>query len=326
MARAAHPFRTGFVLLLATGLAACGGDDGEGGAESPPPAAIATPDQVRAHLTFVLSQVVQLASEPEAQPQYVPAPFTCSAGGSLEVTPGTRASPYAPTPLATERVRYRDCVRNDGPPANPGSAFTRQHGIEESGSTELADGSTVLFTGAGADATSPLQRQVRAEMSGGVYQEDHFRHARTDYRARQLLFGLSRELEMSSHVEHELSIRYPDGARFVGSFRYGRSDAPFSIISRNNSIRVAGEYQIETARCSTGSMQVQTTRELAWDARNGRFTAGRLEFTFGGGTAVAVFQRNGRVRLTGAGGEELTEPWQPGRLPWESECFSAEGP
>lgn len=325
MLPATCPIRSIVAACIASvALLACGGDEDE--LPGTAPDAIATPEQVRAHLTFVMSQApIPRVNHMGALPLMVPAPFACTASGSLEVGTDTRDSPYTEEPLAVESIRYRDCVRFDGPPTDPGSAITRLHGVEQSARVQSATDTTITYVGSGTTA-GPLERQVRANAQNGTYEEDHHLFRRIDGQERQAFFGFLHEVGASVFITHELSIRYPDGASFAGSYRIGSEAAPLMVSSRNNAMRIDGTYEISTTQCRTGSMQVETVRELAYDTRTSRFTGGQLRFTTEGGTATAVFTRNGSVRLHGANGTELVEPWQTPVAPWDSTCFAAEGP
>ncbi len=320
LVRRVAPF-TALCLALAA-VAGCGGDEDSDDVPAPAPDAIATAAQVRAHLQFVMSR----APIPRAQPAVAPTPFTCTSGGSRDVTPATVESPYLQQPLAIEQVTYRNCLQYTGPASDPDSSFTRLDGVEESALVQQPVGATVSYRGSGASQTLPLERQLRSSAPGGVYQEDHYIFSRSHASERNSFFGLIRRLEATEVTLHDLSIRYPDGARFEGSFRFGSVAAPFRIGRRNQQMQLDGEYQIGTARCPTGAMQVETIRELSYDENADRFVAGQLRFSTEGGSAEAMFNADGSVRLTGGDGTQLTEPWSQPMAPWNSECFSATGP
>lgn len=319
MAHAASRF-TGLIassvaLLI---LAACGGGEDElpGGA----PDALATPEQVRAQLTFVIAHLPL----PRLEPTVAPTPFTCTSGGSREVTEATVASPFLASPLPVERVAFTDCMQYSGPDNDPQSSFARRHGMQETGALpQQPNGTRIRYEGDGVDAATPLELQLRSALPNGVYEEDHFLWRRLHHSERTTFFGLFRRSESRIATRRELSIRYPDGARFEGSYRFGSDTEPVAIESRNGMWKVNGQYAIETALCQTGTLQVQTVRDLAFDEAQNRFVGGRLRFSMEGASAEAEFGADGQVRLTGAQGQQLQEPWQPGIQPWNSECFAA---
>lgn len=308
------------VSMVALGGAGCSDDEEQ--VPGPAPDVIATPEQVRAHLTFVASQVP--ISRP--QPAVSLPPFTCTTSGTREVSTGSVESPFAQGALASERIRYQDCMQYDGPAQDPDSSFLRLHGIEETARLQQPNGTIVTYLGSGAASDAPLQRQRRAVQPEGIYEEDHYFFGQVHRSERTTFFGLLRRVDATVFTLHDLSIRYPDGARFEGSYRFGTAATPLRIESRNEQTLIDGGYEIDTARCRTGAMQVQTLRDLAYDANTDRFVAGSLRFSAEGGSATATFNADGTVRLTGAGGEELLEPWAPGVHPWSSGCFAAEDP
>jgi hypothetical protein len=297
------PTRLPALCLLLAVVAGCGGEDD--GTPATIPDAIATPAQVRAHLQFVMSR----APVPRADHTMVPAPFTCTSGGSREVTAGSVESPYVQEPVTTERVTYRDCLRYTGPASDPDSSFMRIDGVEEAGQLQLPNGTLASYRGAGAAQASPLERQLRSTAPGGVYQEDHYLFSRAHGSERNSFFGLFRRV-----------------ARFEGSFRFGTEAAPFRTTRRNQAMQLDGEYQIGTQRCPTGTMKVETIRELAYDDASSEFVAGLLRFTTDGGTAEAQFNADGSVQITGGDGTQVTEPWSQSVAPWDSDCFAAEEP
>lgn len=307
---------TAFAICLA--LAACGGDD-EDELPGDAPDSLDTPAQVRAQLTFIVGQVPL----PRAEPAFVPPPFTCTSGGTRADTQESIDSPFTNQPLAAGRVTFDDCLQYGGPATDPESSFIRRHGVEEEGRLQQPNGTQITYRGEGADEATPLELQIRSALDNGVYEEDHFTWSRVHRSDRLAFFGLLRRSESRFAVRRELSIRYPDGARFEGSYRFGSAASPFSIDSRNGMWKLAGEYAIETALCQTGTLRVQTLQDLAYDEAQGRFVGGRLRFSADGATAEAEFNSDGTVRLTGALGEQLLEPWAPSVVPWESECFAA---
>ncbi len=300
-------------------LTACGGGEDElpGGA----PDALATPEQVRAQLTFVVAHMPL----PRVEPAVAPTPFTCTSGGSREVTEATVASPFLASALPVERVAFTDCMQYSGPASDPQSSFTRRHGMQESGVMQQPNGTRIRYEGDGMDTTTPLELQRRSALPNGVYEEDHFLWRRFHHSERTTFFGLFRRSESRIATRRELSIRYPDGARFGGSYRFGSDAEPVAIESRNGMWKVNGQYAIETALCQTGTLLVQTVQDLAFDEARHRFVGGRLRFSMEGASAEAEFGADGSVRLTGAQGQQLQEPWEPGIEPWNSECFAATG-
>lgn len=307
---------TAFAVCLV--LVACGGDEDELPGDAPD--ALATPAQVRAQLTFVVGQIPL----PRVEPAVVPPPFTCTSGGSREDTQVSVESPFTSQPLAAGRITFDDCLQYSGPTTDPQSAFIRRHGVEEEGRLQLPNGTRISYQGEGADAATPLELQVRSAMDNGVYEADHFGWSRVHRSERVAFFGLLWRSEHRIAMRRELSIRYPDGARFEGSYRFGSAESPFSIDSRNGMWKLAGEYAIETALCQTGTLRVQTLQDLAYDEAQSRFVGGRLRFSADGATAEAEFNSDGTVRLTSALGEQLLEPWAPSVVPWESDCFAAQ--
>lgn len=305
------------MLALPLLLTACGGGDEQempGGA----PESLATPAQVRAHLTFVLA-LMPLRAEPDEAVDS----FTCTSGGTREVTQGSTDSPFSRDDLPVESILFRDCQQYSGPASAPQSSFARRHGLQESGAATQPNGTRIRYAGQGADFGTPLEVQTRSELPNGIYQEDHFTWSRLHHSDRAGFLGLFRSSETRLATRHELSIRYPDGARFEGSYRVGSAESPFVFESRNSQWKLRGNYSIETERCLTGTLTVQSTQDLAYDAQRGRFTGGRLRFSADGANAEVQFNPDGRVRFVGAQGEELLEPWEPGIEPWNSECFGA---
>lgn len=307
---------TAFAVCLV--LVACGGDEDE--LPGVAPDALATPAQVRAQLTFVVGQIPL----PRVEPAVVPPPFTCTSGGSREDTQVSVESPFTSQPLAAGRVTFDDCLQYGGPVSDPESSFIRRHGVQEEGRLQQPNGTQVIYQGEGADASTPMELQIRSALDNGVYEEDHFTWSRVHRSDRLAFFGLLRRSESRIAVRRELSIRYPDGSRFEGSYQFGSAGVPFSIDSRNGMWKLAGEYAIETALCQTGTLRVQTLKDLAYDEAQSRFVGGRLRFSADGATAEAEFNSDGRVRLTSALGEQLLEPWAPSVVPWESDCFAAQ--
>ncbi|MFO7324870.1 MAG: hypothetical protein DIU62_004050 [Pseudomonadota bacterium] len=311
--------RVVLAAAIAAGLCACGGD-GEVTVPVTEQDALSTPQQVRAHLDFISSQIPL----PGATPAVVPGPFLCESAGSRETSADTVDSPFTNPPLDVERVRFHDCMQYNGPPSDPQSSFVRQHGLVESGFAEQKNGTRVSYEGRGESASQPFERQVLDRAEDGVHELDHRFFSRTHQRERLGMFGLLHEVDRRMFVEHQLSILEPDGRRIEGRYRVGTPSGPFIAVARNSTYEIRGQYQIEAARCRTGVIQVETPRRLAYDERTGRITAGSLRFIAGNDTATVVFSANGTATLTGATGMQSVEDFTPGVDPVFSPCFRAD--
>src|SRR5690606_26240273 len=239
--------RVVLAAAIAAGLCACGGD-GEVTVPVTEQDALSTPQQVRAHLDFISSQIPL----PGATPAVVPGPFLCESAGSRETSADTVDSPFTNPPLDVERVRFHDCMQYNGPPSDPQSSFVRQHGLVESGFAEQKNGTRVSYEGRGESASQPFERQVLDRAEDGVHELDHRFFSRTHQRERLGMFGLLHEVDRRMFVEHQLSILEPDGRRIEGRYRVGTPSGPFIAVARNSTYEIRGQYQIEAARCRTG--------------------------------------------------------------------------
>lgn len=317
-----HPLRGSVALPLLAMLGACGGDDSSG----PPPQSLQEPAAVRWHLAMVMSQVPVARLQTDDYwllDPLEPLGESCEGGGTVTSTTAIRSSPYAFLAFFVRRDRYQDCVLHYGPTTNPTEATLTVEGIEESAGITLPGGAVVTYQQSGStDGATPLHRRFRAVASGGNREEDHYIVGRSD--TYSLVSGATREYQGSLIRTHELSIRFPGVADFAGTYRLGSLASPFTVDSSNDVTELAGEYEIDTAHCQSGAMQLATTEEIVYDPDTDRFVAGTLEFTGSEGTARASFRADGRVTLTSADGSQRTESFEPPLLPWGSDCFGTD--
>lgn len=312
--------RAALTGLCLAGLAACGGDDSSGS----PGDSIAAPADVRRHLQLVMSQVPVATVQPAYVPAWLFDPLepldggACPGGGTTNSSLVIRSTPYSPLLLLARQAQFNDCVLHYGPAQNPPEATLAAHGIEESARVQLPGGAEVNYLQSGTVGT-PIERRLRGIAAAGNREEDHRLSGRSD--TYRLVNAETRQYQATLVRTHELEIRFPAVANFAGTYRFGSPATPFRMTSTNDVTQVSGEYEISTARCRSGAMQVTTTQDLRYDSERNRFVAGTLEFTGAGGTARASFRQDGRVTLTGADGSEKVETFSPLPVPWAGDCF-----
>lgn len=315
------------LLACSTMLASCGDDE-------PAATSSLSAHEVAWHVQVLASQapVVRFyptdnelilahaaASREGIAPAYVPGTPDCYAG-ALATSEAARSSPFSMNELAVTRFDFQDCLLYGGPPADVLDNSILLQGIEERGAQTLSGGGQITYQQLGApESEGWFERRLRG-LNNGVRYEDFTRQSgRLDFYQR--VAGSQRELEALIHLTHEFDIALVASERFTGRYRLGSADAPFHVSSRDYVTRLNGEYEINSERCASGPMLVETLRDLVYVPGSDRFEGGALRLRSPAGTATASFNSDGSVTVTGADGTRRMHLASNNFQAWESGCF-----
>lgn len=313
-------------VLAAAMLSACGGD------ESMPPS---QPGEALGNLAAHLAVVTSQASIPlfiphvptgpaEVGPDVVlpPFQFLCTSGGTREPGTVSRISPYAQLPIEADRIVYSSCLQYHDP-ANPARGSTEMRGVEERGQTgSVVDGGLITYQQDGnADGSMPREFRLTAPDNDGLLEHSEIAAGRIDSLSSRS--GSSTLRDATIVRSHEIFVLYSNGSRFEGRYRLGTAALPFRVRSRDFTTRLSGAYEIDTGRCHSGTMRVETGQDLVYDDASDSFSGGLLRFVAeDGSTATATFLGGGRVRIVDADGSaSVIGNWRHSLAAWSNECF-----
>lgn len=312
--------------LAVAGIAACGDDE-----MMPPPQPGGALGNIAAHLAVVTSQVSiplvipHVPTGPaEIGPDVVlpPYQFLCTDGGSRE--PGTvrRTSPYTSMPIDADRIVYANCLRYHDP-GNPARGSAELRGVEERGQIgNIVEGGLVTYQQDGnADGTLPREYRLASPGNDGLLEHSEVSLGRIDSVSNRS--GSSLAVDSTMVRAHQLLVLYSNGSHFEGRYQLGTTARPFLVRTRGIVTTIAGGYEIDTARCRSGAMRVETGQDLAFDTATHSFSRGSLRFVAeNGASATATFLGGGRIRIVDADGSTSEiKDWRHSQAAWSNECF-----